>query len=342
VVGQDGQLPLPWLAPALQRVVTEVRAHALLLHGPAGVGQFELATTVAQAWLCEAPSSSVGVTQPCGQCASCRLIQAGSHPDLMVQLPEELRESLGWQADTRGDDTADKASKAKPSKDIKVEAIRAVVAFSQATSSRGRGKVVVLHPAERMNVVAANTLLKTLEEPPGQTRFVLSTGEPDALLPTVRSRCQALSMHLPDRAQSLAWLEAGGIKQASALLDAAGGQPQLARDWAEQGLDASLWLRLPELARRGEADEVSTWPLPRLVDALHKLCHDHMCRAVSAPPRFFPQSAFGQASRRVELAKLQRWSQSLSQAARHAEHPWNAALMAESLMLQACQALEAP
>ena len=98
MVGPDGALPLPWLAPVLAQALGSGAAHALLLHGPEGVGQFELATTLAQAWLCEA---AAGAPRPCGVCASCRLVQAHTHPDLLVLVPEALRSSLGWNS---GDD----------------------------------------------------------------------------------------------------------------------------------------------------------------------------------------------------------------------------------------------
>ncbi|HEV7913758.1 MAG TPA: DNA polymerase III subunit delta', partial [Albitalea sp.] len=181
-------LPLPWLEAPLRQALATRHAHALLIHGPQGIGQFELALTLAQAWLCEGEAAD----KPCGRCASCKLVQARSHPDLLVLLPEALRESLGWagadDADSGGDD---KGGKRKPSKEIRVDEIRQAIGFAQTTSARGRCKVVLIHPAERMNGVSANALLKTLEEPPGEARLLLSCAAPDALLPTIRSRCQA-------------------------------------------------------------------------------------------------------------------------------------------------------
>ncbi|MEO7336810.1 MAG: DNA polymerase III subunit delta', partial [Caldimonas sp.] len=183
MVGADGVLPLPWLAEPL-RLGLERQAHALLVQGPEGVGQFELALSLAQAWLCEAPRAPDGA-RPCGTCASCRLVQAHSHPDLLVVMPEAQREALGWGGSIGdADESGEKVGKAKPSKEIKVEAVRTAVGFAQTTSARGKGKVLLLHPAERMNTVAANTLLKTLEEPPGDARFLLSCAAPDVLLPT--------------------------------------------------------------------------------------------------------------------------------------------------------------
>ena len=253
MVGPDGLLPLPWLAKPLSQALRTRRAHALLIHGPQGVGQFELSLILAQAWLCDSSAAPDAEPRPCGVCGSCRLVQARTHPDLLVVLPETLRESLGWSNESQGDDgPTEKSGKAKPSKEIKVEAVRAVVAFAQTTSARGRGKVVVMHPAERMNAIAANTLLKTLEEPVGDVRFVLSSGAPDALLPTIRSRCQALPVKAPPTNQALQWLEGKGVDHAEVLLSATGGQPLEALEWSHQRMDAEQWLRLPALVARGD------------------------------------------------------------------------------------------
>ncbi len=331
MVGADGQLPLPWLGAPLQDALRTQRGHALLVHGPQGIGQFELALTLAQAWLCD----TCPTTQPCGTCGSCRLVQARSHPDLLVLLPEALRAALGWGGDEDGADEA-KASKAKPSKEIKVEAVRTAVAFAQTTSARGRGKVVLVHPAERMNAIAANTLLKTLEEPPGEARFVLSCGAPDTLLPTIRSRCQAVPLALPPKDMALAWLASHQVAQPEVMWAAAGGQPLDALAWVREGIDSVAWTRFPKQVAAGDAGGLAAWALPRLVDALQKLCHDTMCVSCEAPPRYFPAAALpGPAA----LAALNAWATALSRAARHAEHPWNLPLMAESMVQQAREAL---
>ena len=339
MVGADGALPLPWLAAPL-RAGLRSSAHALLLHGPEGVGQIELALTLAQAWLCEAPADTMPERRPCGVCAGCRLVQSHTHPDLLVLLPEALSEALGWTAGVEGDEGAvDRAGKGKPSKEIKVEAVRTAVAFAQTTSARGRGKVVVLHPAERINAIASNTLLKTLEEPPGAARFVLSCASPDALLPTIRSRCQALPLALPPVAVAVGWLRSRGVAEPEVLLAACGGQPLLALQWSEEGIDAKLWTQLPALVMRGDAVPFLGWPLPRLVNALQKLCHDALCVASGAGPRYFPAAAVKSVA---TVAALTEWAQSLARIARHAEHPWVAGLLVEALVDQARDALQRP
>ena len=224
-----------------------------------------------------------------------------------------------------------------PSKDIKVEAVRAAVTFAQTTSARGRAKVVVFHPAERMNTVSANTLLKTLEEPPGSARFLLSCSAPDALLPTIRSRCQAVVLTLPPADMAAAWLAERGVDDAAVLLAGAGGQPQEALLWSTQGLDAATWSRLPAHVAAGHAAPFSGWPLPRLVDALQKLCHDAACVAAGAAPRYFAVQALGGPASPTALSA---WMVELNRVARHAEHPWNVGLMTESLIQQGQLALQ--
>ena len=333
MVGADGVLPLAWLAPVLRQTLRSQHAHALLLHGPQGVGQFELALTLAQASLCEAGQAG---SRPCGHCASCKLVQARSHPDLLVLIPEVLQPELGWGD---GDDAAtERASKTKPSQEIKVDAVRRAVSFAQITSARGRGKVVVLHPAERMNAVSANTLLKTLEEPAGDTRFVLSCAAPDALLPTIRSRCQGVALGLPPIAEASAWLSGQGVADAVVMLAAAGGQPQEALAWSRQGIDAALWTRLPALVAQGLPQALAAWPLPRVIDALQKLCHDSACVASGALPRYFPAASIVPGA---DPAALNVWMAELRRIARHAEHPWNAGLVVESLVQQGQRALAA-
>ena len=325
---------LPWLGAPLGEALETRHAHALLLHGPEGVGQFELALALAQAWLCEAGDATVPHSRPCGACASCRLMRSRSHPDLLVLLPEALRESLGWGAAAAAAEegvASEKTGKAKPSKEIKVDAVRLAIAFAQTTSARGRGKVVVVHPAERMNPVAANTLLKTLEEPPGRARFVLSSAAPEALLATVRSRCQALRLALPAADEAVAWLTARGVARPEVMLAACGGQPQKVLEALQQGIDAPLWQRIPALVAHGDAAPLLNWPLPWLLDTLQKLCHDALCAAVGSAPRYFPAASI---SAGAGIPALTEWAIELRRFARHAEHPWNLGLAVESLVQQ--------
>jgi DNA polymerase-3 subunit delta' len=346
--GLFGGLALPWLGEPLRRA-RAYGGHALLVHGPEGIGQLELALTLALDRLCEAPvalasSSGASTMRHCGECAACRLVQAQAHPDLRVLMPEATAQQLGWNPGGEGEpDGKEKAaSKAKPSKDIKVDAVRAAVVFSQTTSSRGRGKVVLIFPAERMNAVSANALLKTLEEPPGEGLYLLVSSEPQLLLPTIRSRCQAIALSLPEPGMAHPWLKQEGVDSAEVLLAAAGGQPQRALAWFQEGLTAARWQQLPAQLRRGEVGDLTHWPVGRLLDMLSKLCHDALCTAAGAPPRYFPGNAMSAAMKSgLDTPSLLAWQRHLQVASRHAEHPWNAALAVEAHVQRAALALGA-
>jgi DNA polymerase-3 subunit delta' len=160
---------LPWLAEPLATLRDHDRSHALILHGGAGSGQLELAWRAAQAWLCEQPPG------PCGQCPSCHLALAKVHPDLKVLMPEAVQQALGWgdTGDEADGDGEGGKSKRKPSREIKIDAVRQAIDWAHTSSSRGRGKVLLLYPADAMNVTASNALLKTLEEPAAGTRLLL-------------------------------------------------------------------------------------------------------------------------------------------------------------------------
>jgi DNA polymerase-3 subunit delta' len=330
---------LPWLAAPLARALETQTAHALLLHAPGGVGQFELGLLLAQGWLCESTTVSLA-KRPCGVCPSCRLVAAHSHPDMLVLVPEALRESLGWAAEEGEEGGADRSGKKKPSKDIRVEEVRAAIALALTTTSRGRGKAIVIHPAERMNPIAANAFLKTLEEPAGSARFVLCTSAPDALLPTIRSRCQAIALALPPPAVAAAWLRGQGIAEPDVLLAGCGGQPQEVLALAQLGVDAAAWRALPGQVAAGDVSALRGWPLPLAVETLQKLCHDAASVAVGAEPRYFPSASLPRGI--VGLGALLRWSAELRRVAEFAEHPWNAELVVESLVERGREALQTP
>lgn len=338
----NSNLP-PWLnAPLAQGL--GLRSHALLLHGPGGVGQFELGLALASGWLCEAADAQL---RPCRECHGCHLMATHAHPDFQLLLPAALRESLGWVQVREGDDataTETTKSKAKPSKEIRVEAVRAAIDWGQQTSSRGRAKVILIHPAEAMNLVAANALLKTLEEPPGRLRLLLTADDPEALLPTVRSRCQRLPVQAPTTAVALDWLTQQGLAQPAVLLAAAGGQPLEALALAAEGIDGDAWERLPVALRCDQPVALADWSPARQIDALYKLCHDLMRCQAGATPRYFSAAALAPLLRPTAPGwpALAQWAQELTRSARHAEHPWHAGLRTESLVGQVARLWQTP
>lgn len=192
----------PWQEDLWRRLGDRAQyAHAYLLHGPAGIGKRQLAERLLARLLCQRPADG----KACGECKGCLLLAAGTHPDLFRLEPEE----------------ADKA--------IRVDQVRELVGFVTQTAQLGGRKVVLLEPAEAMNLAAANALLKSLEEPSGNTVLLLISHQPSRLLPTIRSRCVQQACPMPDERQSLQWmaqaLPALDASTRSTLLALAGGSP---------------------------------------------------------------------------------------------------------------------
>lgn len=203
----------PWQQALWQQMAgRQQHAHAYLLHGPAGIGKRALAERLMALLLCHTPAG----LEACGHCKGCHLLAAGTHPDNYILEPEE----------------ADKA--------IKVDQVRDLVSFVVQTAQMGGRKVILIEPVEAMNINASNALLKSLEEPSGNTVLLLVTHQPSRLLPTVKSRCVQQACPLPDEASSLAWL-AQALPECSEderreLLVLAAGSPLAARRLQQQGV----------------------------------------------------------------------------------------------------------
>lgn len=330
------QQPLaPWLQRQLRHLLTQ-RGHALLLAGPSGLGQFELSEALARAWLCDNPTPDGA----CGQCESCHAMDVRTHAELLVLLPDVLALDMGWPLDHQIAKKIE-SKEIKPSKWIRVESARRVVEFAQTTRGRGICKVVLVYPAERLNVEAANTLLKTLEEPAGELRFVLATESAQTLPATIRSRCQTHALVWPEAEEALAWLHTCRPEVDESAwqvwLQAAGGRPTDALVWAKRGLEPSVWAQLPNAIALGHADAVlATWPVADQLAVLQKLCHDLMAVVAGASPRFF---AAAHLPPPPSMRHLQQWAQQLNHIARTAEHPFHGPLALEAWLAQAHRAL---
>ncbi|HYA37851.1 MAG TPA: DNA polymerase III subunit delta' [Candidatus Methylomirabilis sp.] len=183
--------------------------HALLLHGRPGLGKHAFAMQLTQTLLCAHPHTNGA----CGRCHDCRLFVAGTHPDVSV---------IGLAEDA---------------KIITIDQIRALGDFLSLRPHTAARKVVIISPAEAMNLNAANALLKLLEEPPLGSILVLVSSHPARLPATVRSRCSRVFFKVPARNEGLSWLRshAAGGAGPEALLELAGGSPLRAMAMAEAG-----------------------------------------------------------------------------------------------------------
>jgi DNA polymerase-3 subunit delta' len=333
-VALQRQRAAPWIDQQVMRLLAQ-KGHAWLVHGPSGLGQYALAMELARAWLCEQPTE----TGSCGNCASCHAIDVRTHADLCVLMPETFMLDLAWPLSEKAQAEIDD-KKRKPSREIRIEGMRDAIEFAQRTSARGRGKVVLVFPAEDMNNITANALLKTLEEPPGDVKFILASESAHKLLPTIRSRCLGQAMLWPDPHAAQSWLVGQGLSadEARAMLMASGGRPEDALAFAKTGRNAAQWAGLVPALMRGDSAFVKDWGASDLIDAMQKLCHDALAMNMGAKPRFFPESALIALSP-GSTASLGQWNRSLVAARKTMNHPFNAGLMQEALVESAQSAL---
>jgi DNA polymerase III subunit delta' len=210
--------------------------HALLFAGPKGLGKNTFATWLAQLLLCVEPTAD---GKPCGLCQSCRLFMAGTHPDLHVVQPEAIYKSsdaLIAQYALRYA-PADKSKESKDSAVIRIDQIRSLIESAQTRPQIAACKVLLLSPADTMNVNAANSLLKLLEEPPSDSYLILVADHPTRLPATIRSRCARLEFRTPSAEAAFAWLQRQHLPngQAELLLQLTAGAPLAAAAFAKTG-----------------------------------------------------------------------------------------------------------
>jgi len=319
----------PWQIydwPRLQAMLKRP-VHGLIFKGTKGIGKLDLAIKFAQSLLCRHADAS-GFA--CGKCPSCHWFEQNSHPDFRLLQPEAL--SL---------DSEDSESGKKPSKQISVGQIRELDDFFGMSAHQGGKRVIVIHPAEAMNISAANALLKNLEEPPQGLLFILVTHKPQQLLPTILSRCLTMAMSVPDTESATHWLADQGVMNPAEALAASGYAPLQAVEMHEQlgSEERDKLLRavripstldvftLAEALQKTEQVQVVQW--------LQQWCHDLNLMKHSGKLRYHPseEAAIRSLVKTVEPVNLARLQKLLQTAKREARHTLNPKLFLESLLI---------
>ena len=300
--------------------------HALLLRGHAGTGKHDFAQNLAQTLLCSKAND-----QACGACPSCVWLADGNHPDFRLISPED--------ADVAEDAPIKK--KASKKSQISVAQIRQLIDYLSLSSHQVKGmRVILISPAETLNIASANALLKMLEEPPANTLFLLVTSQSQRLLATILSRCQAIDMPLPNKADALTWLKTQQVKDAENVLDYAGGAPLLALQIAEEGETSSNLIK--NLSLGAKLDPFACAPLflsigmERALEALQKWVFDLTAYQLTQVLHYHAQhtSALQALCKSVNLKALLNFQDKLLEAKKTATHPLSNELQLENLLLQ--------
>jgi DNA polymerase III subunit delta' len=309
--------------------------HSLLLVGQKGLGKFELARRFAASLLCESPQMD-GLA--CGKCLACNWFEQGNHPDFRLLQPDAL-----------GDEVEIEEGKKKPSQQITIDQVRALDEFFNVGTHRGGLRIVIVNPTEAMNRSTANSLLKTLEEPPAGTLFLMVSSEPMRLLPTIRSRCQVVAVPVPSPKVAAHILGDSGLKEADRWLALAGGSPVLAMDMAVAGQSAWLDILATRLGAGRNGDPLAIAAelekaikeskgkllLKQVVDAVQKWLVDLTLARNGMPVRYFlPQQAtISGLADMIPPARLIQSYRAVITRRQEAEQPLNARLFLEGLFL---------
>lgn len=325
----------PWQS-ALWQKLADMRPrmpHAFLLQGRRGIGKLDFAMRLTQSLLCEQPLPDHAA---CGLCNSCNWFLQNNHPDFRLLEPEDV--------DHAADDESAAPAKSSKKSQIAVDQVRELGEFLGLSPHRAGLRIILLHPAETLNAASANALLKMLEEPPSGVLFLLVTHQPQRLLPTIRSRCNVIDMPSPSRSVAEAWLAARGVKHAPQRLAYAGGAPLPAMQ-EEDGAAKRLAELHAMLNQGAQMDPFAAAALcvrdgvAEVVNVLQKWVYDLLSVHLAGQLRYhlLQVESLQGLSKRVNLTKLLDFQRSLGEARRHAQHPLNADLQLESLLIQYTQ-----
>jgi len=326
----------PWLVTPWGQLAARRHnlPHALLIHGRSGLGKTALARAFAQRVLCE---SSEDKEMACGVCDGCRWFEQGNHPDFRVLEPEALAQAPAEQSKPRESESA--------SRQIKIDQVRETQDFLAIGTHRRKARVLLIRPAESMNAATGNALLKSLEEPPPGTLFLLVSSTPERLLPTVRSRCQEIPVASARLEQAEDWLREQGIKEPAIALAYSGNAPLAAlEEEAGRAEREGVIARLAagERAPIELADACQGVAPATVVGWLQRWAFDLALAKAAGIVRYHVRNAAALRALADALPQesLLRFARSLVGERAIAEHPLNPRLFFEGMFLRYAQLWE--
>ncbi len=330
----------PWQHRDWQQLqqMRERLPHAILFHGSEGTGKVAFATHFAASLLCERP---VDDGHACGECDSCGWFAQYGHPDYRRVRPDALETGETDDA-AEGEEGGGKKGSKTPSKDIRIEQVRALSTFMNVSTHRSGLRVVLLYPAEALNAASANAILKTLEEPPPETVFLLVTHRIDRLLPTILSRCRKFALSMPEPAAALAWLQEQGVENAERWLAGQGGAPLAALEASQGSAGPEKEELLAHLAKPESvnplivAERLQKAPLSQLVAWQQRWLYDLLSLKLGGRVRYFPhqQKVLGSLAARVPAERLQQALRDAGARRAVSDHPLSARLFIENMLLE--------
>jgi DNA polymerase III subunit delta' len=322
------------------------RSHAILITGSPGHGTGLFGRALAKAKLCENRTQVAA----CDQCQSCHWFDLGHHPDfraLTLDSPEPGEE--GEDPESNAETDTKSAKKVKAKTQVGIDEIRGLASFASVSGHRGGFRVVMIDPIEAVNVLASNSLLKTLEEPTANLLFILVTRSSRQVLATIRSRCQQLALPPVPGIIALAWLKqvfSIDDAQAKTLLDLASGAPEHAAALVDPELTTAYRLlvevlaRLPDTSAVDSATALQATDPSTLSSTVQRWLEDLGRVSVGSEPRFFMERGerLKSLSKRTDLARICRVAQRIDQQRSLSSHPLNPRLFCEQTLAWYCEA----
>lgn len=334
-----GLAPYPWLerpAATLSKMLSKLPG-GVLIYGPRGCGVFELACRFAAAVVCKHPVDGA----PCGECAECRLVFSGNHPDIRYVLSET---EAALHPEPWNNKFGSLPKSKSLSKQILIEQVRGIGEYLSVTGHRSENRAVVIYPADSMSADQSSALLKTLEEPPAGAVLILAADDINSILPTIRSRCQLVRVSPPTREQGIAYLKSQKVRNPEAELTRLAGRPLLIHESDPSLLldkkDEVLFLGMLSKGADLTSAEVlnavkKDIPVGPVLSVMQRWYWDLLAVVSGAEPRYFPEYSlqYKKQAEGLSFNTLYEFNAQLMSSNRSKDHPLSKKLVIQDLFI---------